>query len=306
MIKRKIITLIPSATEIISFLGLKNQLVGVSHECDFPKEVKEIKKLTKTNIKTNISSFDINLQIEKILKNSLSVYEVDEKSIKNIKPDVIITQDHCNVCAVSLEQVKKITNNYIDKQIDIISLHPKNLQNIFEDIETIAKKLNVFNSLNKSKVRKLFNRIDNIKNKKKSVKDVICIEWANPLMAAGNWIPDMIKIAGGNNLCGTSSKDSQWIDFEIIQDLDPEIIIFMPCGYNLLENQKDVSEMIEKNIKWKDLSAYKNKRLYLVDGNQYFNRPGPRIVDSIEILAEILNPELFNYNHNGIGWKSYF
>ena len=306
MIKRKIITLIPSATEIISFLGLKNQLVGVSHECDFPKEVKEIKKFTKTNIKTNISSFDINLQIEKILKNSLSVYEVDEKSIKNIKPDVIITQDHCNVCAVSLEQVKKITNNYIDKEIDIISLHPKNLQNIFEDIETIAKKLNVFNSLNKSKIRKLFNRIDNIKNKKKSVKDVICIEWANPLMAAGNWIPDMIKIAGGNNLCGTSSKDSQWIDFEIIQDLDPEIIIFMPCGYNLLENQKDVSEMIEKNIKWKDLSAYKNKRLYLVDGNQYFNRPGPRIVDSIEILAEILNPKLFNYNHNGIGWKSYF
>ena len=306
MIKKKIITLIPSATEIISFLGLKNQLVGVSHECDFPKEVKEIKKLTKTNIKTNISSFDINLQIEKILKNSLSVYEVDEKSIKNIKPDVIITQDHCNVCAVSLEQVKKITNNYIDKQIDIISLHPKNLQNIFEDIETIAKKLNVFNSPNKSKIRKLFNRIDNIKNKKKSVKDVICIEWANPLMAAGNWIPDMIKIAGGNNLCGASSKNSKWIDFEIIQDLDPEIIIFMPCGYNLLENQKDVSEMIEKNIKWKDLSAYKNKRLYLVDGNQYFNRPGPRIVDSIEILAEILNPELFNYNHNGIGWKSYF
>ncbi len=306
MTKKRIITLIPSATEIISFLGLDRQLVGVSHECDFPENVKNIKKLTKTDIKTNTSSYNIHLQIEKILENSLSVYKVDEKLLKHLNPDVIITQDQCNVCAVNLSQVKKITNNYLNKEVNIISLQPKSFENIFEDIEIVAKKLDVLNELNKSKINKLFNRINNIRKKKKVLKNIICIEWSNPLMVAGNWIPDMVKIAGGNELFGLYNKDSHWVDFKTIKDLNPEIMIFMPCGYNLLETQKDVTTLIEKDANWKSLTAYKNKKLYLVDGNQYFNRPGPRIVDSLEILAEIFNPNVFNYGYKGIGWKSYF
>ena len=306
MTNNRIITLIPSATEIISFLGLGNQLVGVSHECDFPESVRNIKKLTKTDIKTNTSSYNIHLQIEKILENSLSVYNVDKKSLKYLKPDIIITQDQCNVCAVDLSQVKKVTSNYLNKEVDIISLQPKSFNEIFENIEYVAKKLNVFNTTNKNKINKLLNRISDIRQKKKSFKNVICIEWCDPLMSAGNWIPDMVKIAGGNELCGINNKSSHWIDFKNVRDFNPEIIIFMPCGYNLLQTQMDVANLFDNNAKWKNLSAYKNKKMYLVDGNQYFNRPGPRIVDSLEILAEILNPNAFNYGYNGKGWINYF
>ena len=306
MANTKIITLIPSATEIISFLGLDSQLVGVSHECDFPEKVKSLKKLTKTDIKTNVSSYNIHLQIEKILENSLSVYKVDENSLKYLNPDVIITQDQCNVCAVDLSQVKKVTSSYLNKEVDIISLQPKNFKDIFENIEYVAKKLNVFNALNKNKINKLLHRIRDVRQKKKSFKNVICVEWCNPLMAAGNWIPDMLKIAGGNDLFGINNRNSHWIDFKSIRDFNPEVIIFMPCGYNLLQTQRDVASLFENNVNWKNLSAYKNKKLYLVDGNQYFNRPGPRIVDSLEILAEIFNPDVFNYGYKGRGWINYF
>ena len=302
----KIITLIPSATEIIFFLGLDSQLVGVSHECDFPEKVKSLKKLTNTDIKTDVSSYNIHLQIEKILENSLSVYKVDENSLKYLNPDVIITQDQCNVCAVDLSQVKKVTSGYLNKEVDIISLQPKSFNNIFENIEYVAKKLNVFNALNKNKINKLLHRISDVRQKKKSFKNVICIEWCNPLMAAGNWIPDMVKIAGGNELFGINNKNSHWIDFKSVRDFNPEVIIFMPCGYNLLQTQRDVASLFENNVNWKNLSAYKNKKLYLVDGNQYFNRPGPRIVDSLEILAEIFNPDVFNYGYKGSGWINYF
>ena len=306
MATSKIITLIPSATEIISFLGLDSQLVGVSHECDFPEKVKSLKKLTKTDIKTNVSSYNIHLQIEKILENSLSVYKVDENSLKYLNPDVIITQDQCNVCAVDLSQVKKVSSSYLNKEVDIISLQPKSFKDIFENIEYVAKKLNVFNALNKNKINKLLHRINDVRIKKKSFKKVICIEWCNPLMAAGNWIPDMVKIAGGNELFGINNKNSHWIDFKSVRDFNPEVIIFMPCGYNLLQTQRDVASLFENNVNWKILSAYKNKKLYLVDGNQYFNRPGPRIVDSLEILAEIFNPDVFNYGYKGSGWINYF
>ena len=306
MTTSKIITLIPSATEIISFLGLDSQLVGVSHECDFPEKVKSLKKLTKTDIKTNVSSYNIHLQIEKILENSLSVYKVDENSLKYLNPDVIITQDQCNVCAVDLSQVKKVTSSYLNKEVDIISLQPKSFKDIFENIEYVAKKLNLFNALNKNKINKLLHRISDVRQKKKSFKNVICIEWCNPLMAAGNWIPDMVKIAGGNDLFGINNKNSHWIDFKSVRDFNPEVIIFMPCGYNLLQTQRDVASLFENNVNWKNLSAYKNKKLYLVDGNQYFNRPGPRIVDSLEILAEIFNPDVFNYGYKGSGWINYF
>ena len=302
---KKIISLIPSATEIISFLGLSKQLVGVSHECDFPEEVKKIKKLTKTEIKNTNSSYDIHLQIEKILENSLSVYKVNEKLLKILNPDVIITQAQCEVCAVNLSQVEKVTNNYLNKKIDIISLQPKNLKNILQDIENVAKKLNVLNSINKNKIKKLIERLNKIKNKKKLIKNVICIEWTEPLMVAGNWIPDMVKIAGGNDLCGLKNKNSNWINFNLVKDLNPDIIIFMPCGFNLSETHIALSNLINKNIEWKKLDAFKNKQIFYVDGNQYFNRPGPRIIDSLEILAEILNPDLFIYGHKGKGWNNY-
>ena len=281
-------------------------MVGVSHECDFPEKVKSLKKLTNTNIKTDVSSYNIHLQIEKILENSLSVYKVDENSLKYLNPDVIITQDQCNVCAVNLSQVKKVTSSYLNKEVDIISLQPKSFTDIFENIEYVAKKLNVFNALNKNKINKLLHRINDVRQKKKSFKNVICIEWCNPLMAAGNWIPDMVKIAGGNELFGIKNKNSHWIDFKSVRNFNPEVIIFMPCGYNLLQTQRDVASLFENNVKWKNLSAYKNKKLYLVDGNQYFNRPGPRIVDSLEILAEIFNPDVFNYGYKGSGWINYF
>ena len=157
-------------------------------------------------------------------------------------------------------------------------------------------------------IKPLNKRLITIKNKTKNLKNVkiACIEWIDPLMVGGNWIPELVKLSGGTDVFGNIGKDSHWIKFREIEEKDPEIIIFLPCGFNINQTKKEVINLFLTDNNWKNLKAYKTKKIFIVDGNQYFNRPGPRIVDSLEILAEIIHPNIFNYQYKNSGWINFF
>jgi iron complex transport system substrate-binding protein len=304
----KIVTLIPSATEIVAFLGQKNSIVGRSHECDYPKDLNNVAKLTSPKINVEGTSSEINKQINTILENSLSVYKVDIQKLKELDPDFIITQAHCEVCAVSFSEVKNIVNKYFNRKTKIISLEPNTLNDVFDDIKRVAKGLNIENESNNKLIENLKIRLKKIKNLsaiQKQKPSVACIEWIDPLMIAANWIPEMVEIAGGANILGKSGVNSHWIKFEEIIDQNPEIIIFIPCGFNIEKTKKELDNYIKKNNNMRSLKAYQNHKLFVADGNQFFNRPGPRLIESLEIFAEIIHPNIFDFNHKGVGWINY-
>ena len=304
----KIVTLIPSATEIVAFLGQKKSIVGRSHECDFPKDLSKIIKLTEPKINVEGTSGEIHKQIEVILEKSLSVYKVHVAELKKLNPDFIVTQSHCEVCAVSFSEVESITKEHLGKNTKIISLQPNKLHEVFDDIRRVAKSLNVDNDHNNKLIHNLEIRLDSIKKKTQKLKKpkVLCVEWIDPLMAAGNWMPEMTKIAGGEDILGKIGTDSHWIKFEDIQNQDPDFIVFIPCGFNLSKTNDEVKKLLNKNNSWKKLKAFKKKNLYVTDGNQYFNRPGPRLIESTEILAEIFHSDTFNFGHKNKGWMNFF
>ena len=305
---KKIVTLIPSATEIVAFLGEKDSIVGRSHECDYPIDLNKIIKLTSPKINVEGTSGEIHKQINTILENSLSVYKVDIEELKKLEPDVVITQAHCEVCAVSLSEVEEIVTKHLNEKTKIISLQPNTLGEVFDDIKKVAVGLNLDKVSTKNLIKPLEQRVKNIqiKSSKQKKKTVACIECIDPLMAAGNWIPEMVKISGGEDVFGKSGKDSHWITFDEIKYYDPEIIIFLPCGYNIDKTKNEVENLLTNETKWNNLKAFKNKELFIVDGNQFFNRPGPRLVESLEIFAEIVHPNLFNFNHQQSGWINFF
>ena len=305
---KKIVTLIPSATEIVAFLGKKDLIVGRSHECDYPKDLSKIIKLTSPKINVEGKSGEIHKQINEILENSLSVYKVDIKELKKLEPDIVVTQAHCEVCAVSLSEVEEIVTKHLNEKTKIISLQPNTLSEVFDDIRKVAKGLNLDQKTSENLIKPLEKRVKNIqiKSLKQKKRTVACIEWIEPLMAAGNWIPEMVKISGGEDIFGKSGKDSHWIRFDEIKSYDPEIIIFLPCGYNIEKTKDEVENLLIKENKWSNLKAFKDKEFFVVDGNQFFNRPGPRLVESLEIFAEIIHPNLFNFNHKQSGWINFF
>ena len=305
----KIVTLIPSATEIVAFLGLKNSIIGRSHECDYPHGLNHIAKLTSPKINVDGTSGEIDKQINVILENSLSVYKVDVPKLKELNPDFIITQAHCEVCAVSFSEVEDIVSKNLNKNTKIISLQPNTLNDVFNDIKKVARELNIENETNNKLIKTLDKRLKNIKklsSEKKSKPVVACIEWIDPLMIAGNWIPEMVGLAGGKNILGKSGNDSHWIKFKEIINQNPEIIIFLPCGFNIEKTKEEVKKLLKQNSEWQSLKAVKNKKIFVADGNQFFNRPGPRLIESLEIFAEIINPNLFNFNHKETGWINYY
>ena len=306
--KKKIVTLIPSATEIVAFLGQKKFIIGKSHECDYPKDLENVPKLTSPKIDVDGTSSQIHKQINIILEKSLSVYKVDIEKLRQLNPDFIVTQAHCEVCAVSFSEVEHIAKEHLGDNIKIISLQPNTLNEVFEDIRRVAKDLEVNNKYNDQLIKSLEERLKNIKDQTKKYKKpkIACIEWIDPLMAAGNWIPEMVHISGGEDIFGKKGKDSHWVEFNDIKKHNPDIIIFIPCGFDIKKTNNEVKNLFRPNTQWHDLKAFKDKKIFITDGNQYFNRPGPRLIESLEILAEIIHPNFFNFKHQNKGWINFF
>lgn len=303
--KKRVLSLLSSTTEVVYALGCEDQLVGRSHECDYPPAVMSLPICTKPKFNVDGSSIEVDGQVKSILQNALSVYYINEDLLKELKPDIILTQSQCEVCAVSEKDVKSVVKNITGINPDIISVEPNSVKDIFKDIKIIAEALNV--------VDKGADLIDFMKNRIRTLKKsydvkseltVAAIEWIDPLMAAGNWVPELIEMAGGINLFGEAGKHSPWMEYKDLIEKDPHTIIIMPCGYNIQKSIIEIDSLI-KQKGWKEINAVQNDKVYITDGNQFFNRPGPRIIESLEILIEIFHNDKTDFKHIDSGWINF-
>lgn len=303
MAAKKILSLLPAATEIVCALGLQDQLVGRSHECDYPPEVRQLPVCSEARFLPGDDSAAIDRQVRQILSDALSVYTVNEELIRQLNPDVIITQTQCEVCAVSERDVEDALKDVLGKEAEIISLSPSLLSDIFTEIRAVAAKLEVPDRGDEL-LGEINGRIDIIRHKLKYTErkpSVACIEWLSPLMTAGNWTPEIVGIAGGEPVLAAAGEHSSYTGFNSIRAADPELILIIPCGFSIMRTMKEMHLLLDLPG-WNELDAVKNNRVFIADGNQYFNRSGTRIIDSIEILAEIIHPKLFAFGYEGTGW----
>ena len=301
----RIVTLLPSATEIVCALGFEDQIVGRSHECDYPASVKRLPTLTQPKFDPEGSSAQIDERVKTIIGDALAVYRVDADALRALKPDVIVTQAQCDVCAVSLRDVEEAVGTWIGgPPPKIVSLAPYSLGDVLNDMGRVALALGA-GVTGIEMVTQLQRRMTEIARRAKegaARPRIACIEWIDPLMAAGNWMPELISMAGGTNLFGVAGQHSPWMKFEELAAADPDVILIMPCSFDMERAARELPTLTNRP-EWRSLRAVRDGRVFLGDGNQYFNRPGPRIVESLEILAEILQPERCNWGHQGSGWR---
>lgn len=300
----RIVTLLPSATEIVCALGFEGELVGRSHECDFPPSVARLPALTEAKFNPEGTSAEIDQRVKKIVADALSVYRVDAARLRELRPDVIVTQSQCEVCAVSESDVEAAVAEWLGARPRIVSLAPYGLDDVLTDMQRVADALGT-PARGVELVARLRKRLVAIADQARDAAlrpGVATIEWIDPLMAAGNWMPTLVEMAGGSNLFGTAGEHSPWMKFDELAAKDPDLILISPCGFNMDRAAKDLP-FLTNRAKWQQLAAVRNRRVFMADGNQYFNRPGPRIAESLEILAEIVHPELFRYGHEGSGWR---
>jgi iron complex transport system substrate-binding protein len=299
---RRVVSLIASATEIACALGRGGWLVGRSHECDFPPEVARLPALTAPKFKVEGSSAEIDARVRAIVRDGLSVYRVDAEALSALAPDVILTQDHCEVCAVSLADVAAATCTWTGQPVEIVSLRPDSLADAYADIRRVAQALSTPEA-GEALVRRMQQRIGAVSARvaARPRPRVAFIEWVEPLMAGGNWMPELIEAAGGTNLFGTAGEHSDWIKWADLAAADPDAIVVAPCGYGLARCLEELP-LLQAKPGWSDLAAVRSGRVYFADGNAYCNRPGPRLADTIEILAEMLHPDAAGHRHEGTAW----
>jgi iron complex transport system substrate-binding protein len=303
---RRVVSLIASATEIVCALGARDLLVGRSHECDFPPDIARLPSLTEPKFPVTGTSYDIDARVKAILQEGISVYRVDAEKLEALRPDIIITQDHCEVCAVSLKDVEAALCAWSGRRVEIVSLKPDTLADIWEDIAKVARALGR-DRQGERLVEQLKARMASIAKQGGAARTrprSAMIEWIDPLMAGGNWMPELVQLAGGEHLFGVAGQPSPWLDWDEVVAADPDLILVHPCGFDMARTLHEMP-LLEHRPGWRGLKAVQGGRIFVADGNQYFNRPGPRIVESLEILAEIFHPELFPSRHEGEGWIRY-
>lgn len=299
----RIISLIASATEIVWALGFGNDQVGRSHECDYPAEVASLPVCTSPKFNVYGTSYEIDQRVKAVLQEALSVYRVDAEILDGLRPTHIITQSQCEVCAVSLKDVEQAVCHLVSSNPVIVSLEPNALADVWNDILKVGSSLDASDRAERV-VESLKQRMDDISQQSSSIESrptVACIEWIDPLMAAGNWMPELVEMAGGVNLFGEAGKHSPWMTWEELITKDPDIILTTPCGFDISRALEDMPVLVNRP-EWKELKAAREGKVFVADGNQYFNRPGPRLAESLEILAEIFHPDTFSFGHEGSGW----
>ncbi|HUY39665.1 MAG TPA: cobalamin-binding protein [Candidatus Binataceae bacterium] len=300
----RIVTLLPSATEIVCALGFENDLVGRSHECDYPPAVAKLPALTEPKFKVEGTSAEIDQRVKQIVGAALSVYRVDAVRLRELRPDVIVTQSQCEVCAVSERDVEAAVAQWLGTQPRIVSLAPYALADVFTDIKRVATALGAVER-GDTLVAQMRTQMDAVAARAGALAtrpSFACIEWIEPMMSAGNWMPELAAMAGGENLFGRAGEHSPWMKFEELAAADPEVIMISPCGFDIPRTLTELPTLT-RDPRWNMLRAVRERRAFIADGNQYFNRPGPRLVESLEILAELLHPEAFRFGHENAGWR---
>ena len=300
----RIVSLLPSATETVAALGLADYLVGRSHECDYPSAVQSLPVCTEARLNSQKNSGEIDQDVQQLMQSALSIYEIKTEVLEELQPTHIITQDQCDACAVSMAQAQEATSQLVSSQPEIISLQGNVLTEVWADMKKVADRLGIDSKQALADLQARVDACTRITDEMAAENrpQVASVEWIDPLMSGGNWIPELIKLAGGNPVLDETGSRSRYLQWQDLINTDPDFIIITPCGFNL-ERTRQEAETLLANSDWQNLKAVKQNQVYLTDGNAYFNRPGPRLVDSLEILAEILYPQQFAYGYEGKAWE---
>jgi iron complex transport system substrate-binding protein len=310
----RIISLLASATEMIAALGCLDQMVGRSHECDYPPEVQALPVVSTVQIDTNASSAQIDAQVKQQAQEerepedpalkALSIYAIDVDKLQELRPDVIFTQTQCEVCAVSERDVIQAISQLTGLQPLVVSLTPYRLQDVWEDVLRVGHALDKRDQA-QALASKYQQRLADLAIKTTTFgtrPGVAVLEWLDPLMGAGNWTPELVAYAGGENIFGEIGHHTPWITWEELQAANPDVIILSPCGYTLERAMQDVP-LLQSHSAWADLQAVRNGRVYAIDGNQYLNRSGPRLVESAELLARAMWDERLRIVVDNNAWQ---
>lgn len=293
----QIVSFLPSATEMACALGLSDQLVGITHECDYPPEVKGKPVVVRNALPIEkMTQREIDAAVAKRLREGTSLYEVDEHLLQELAPDIILTQDLCQVCAPSGNEISQALN-LLPKKPQILWLTPNSLEQIAANVRDLGE------ATGRSKEAEELiasgqGRLERIVAVTRSLPHrprVFCLEWLDPVYCSGHWVPEMVRVAGGIDALSREGKDSVRIPWEDVVKWAPEVLIITPCGFNL-EKVIEQSHRLVNYSGWFDLPAVRHRRVYAVDANSYFARPGPRVVDGTELLAHLIHPELFAWN----------
>jgi iron complex transport system substrate-binding protein len=298
----RIVSLLPSATEIVVALGFRDGLVGRSHECDFPHGVEHLPPISATKLARGLSSGEIDKRVKEIVTSGLSVYEVDAERLRALQPDFIVTQTQCAVCAVTPRDLDEAVCSWTGRAPKILSLEPNDLGDVWGDFRRVGAALGV-SARAEAVIAELQGRLNALRDRVAGAKRprVAAIEWIDPLMAGGNWMPELIEIAGGESLFAHAGQHSPYMAWEQLVAADPDVILVLPCGFRIDQALRDLPALTQKP-EWRGLHAVREGRVAIIDGHHYFNRPGPRLVESAEIVAEILHPSRCNFGHRGTGW----
>ncbi len=290
---KRIISFLPSATELIYELGAQERLFGVTHECDYPSDASNKPRVIESIFEPEkMSSQEIDDKICELSERGEEIYKLITENVSNAKPDLIISQEICKVCSAYTNQVKNAIN-ILEEKPEIYSMSPHNIQEILRCVSDIAEKIEevergeeIVNSLNTriNKIKKV-----PISNRPK----VLGIEWIKPFFTAGHWVPEMIEYSGGINMITKNGEHSRKMDITEIENADPDVLILMPCGFNVQRTVSEYEKYLKDNSRWNKLRAVREKRVFVVDANSFFSKPSIRVVTGIEILAKILHPEIF-------------
>ena len=294
MPRMKICSLLPSATEIVAALGLADHLVGISHECDYPPEITDIPIMVSSKCSTDQrSSKEIDQQVTETLASGDSLYTLNTERLVQAQPDLVITQGLCHVCALTAVQVEEAVRA-LPQAPHVLSLNPTRLDEVFTDIEQIGAATQRVSraSMFIAHLKDRMNRVTQIVPQSESRPRVACLEWFDPLYVAGHWVPEMVALAGGIDALGTAGEPSRRIGWNDLLQAAPDVLIFMPCGFTI-ERCRAELRRVEPQWDWSKLTAIQTGNAYLVNASAYFSRPGPRLIDGLEILASILHPSRF-------------
>ncbi len=299
---RRVVSLLPSATEIVAALGAAGELVARSHECDFPASVGDLPAISAPRIDPARPSAAIEGDVRACLEAALSIYRVDAAALRDVRPDLIVTQTLCEVCAVSPADVEAALAAWTGERPQILALNPATLGDVLDDIGRVAAALGRTDA-GASLAAQMRGQMDEIATRCASTNarpSVATIEWLDPPMSGGNWMPELVAMAGGESLFGTAGAHSPWLDPDALVAAAPDVVLVVPCGFGIARTRAELAALADRPW-WRALQG----RICIADGNRYFNRPGPRLVESLEILAEILHPELCDYGHRDDGYVDF-
>lgn len=305
----RIVSLLPAATEWICAFGGADALVGRSHECDDPPEIQEVPVVTAPTYDAEGDSAAIDEAVQNQMQAGLSLYQVDLDALRALEPDLIVTQDQCEVCAVSRSELERSLAEWVGHSPELVSMQAQTLKGVLDEALHLARAMGQLDPAmefigdQEARLQELRAQIgvDRTTNPQ-SLPSVACVEWLEPLMVAGHWMPDVVEMAGGRAVLGTAGEPTQRMDWDQLLEADPDVLALMPCGFTIEETTRDLHYLTDRDG-WSSLSAVQNGRVALFDGNAYFNRPGPRLYRAIAVLATVLYPERIELDFSPESWE---